>query len=43
MGLNNMYFNDIHRTEMPQILSSRQVLVLKPLNLQVLLFGDMDG
>jgi len=38
-----MYFNDINGTEVPWVLSSRQVLVLKPLNLQVLLLGDMDG
>jgi len=38
-----MYFNDINRTEVPWILSSRQVLVLMPLNLQVLLLGDMVG
>jgi len=43
MGLKNMYFNAINRTEVPQILSSKQVLFLKPLNLQVLLFDDMDG
>ena len=43
MGLKNMYFNDINRTEVPRTLSSRQVLVQMASNLQVLLLDDMFG